>query len=155
MAHSIEVRPFAAADAPALFGLMAQLGYRVPERETAVRIADIRKAGGEVFVAADARGDVLGCVQAMLDVRLAEGRFGEMVSLVVDENGRGQGLGRLLAAAVQDWAARRGAFRLRVRCNVARRETRAFYERLGFKKLKEQSVWELSLEQDGRLGSLT
>lgn len=146
MAHSIEIRPFAGEDAQALSGLMAQLGYKVSEREAAVRISDIRKAGGEVFVAVDALGGVLGCVQAMLDVRLAEGRFGELVSLVVDENGRGQGLGRLLAAAVRDWSARRGASRLRVRCNVARRATRAFYERLGFKKLKEQSVWELPLE---------
>lgn len=134
------IRPTLPGDAPALSGLLGQLGYSVTERQVAQRLALITASGGSVLAAEDASGAIKGCVQAAVDLRLAEGRMAELVSLVVDDSCRGQGLGRLLVDAVAEWARAQGFTALRVRCNVVRDDARSFYQRLGFTALKEQAV---------------
>ncbi|MEZ4686960.1 MAG: GNAT family N-acetyltransferase [Bacteroidia bacterium] len=63
----------------------------------------------------------------------------------VDEGHRGQGIGRGLIEALAKWAKEKGNYRMRVRCNVKRKETHDFYKRLKFRELKEQKVFEVEL----------
>lgn len=44
----------------------------------------IRRVGGDIWVA-EKEGKAIGCVQAHIDIRLAEGMVGEVVSLVVSQ----------------------------------------------------------------------
>jgi GNAT superfamily N-acetyltransferase len=57
---------------------------------------------------------------------------------VVTAARRRGGLGRGLLEAVEGWARARSLDVLRLRVNKKRRGARAFYERLGFQRTKEQ-----------------
>ncbi|NYS61246.1 hypothetical protein [Vreelandella salicampi] len=78
-------RKYKPEDLQTLVLLMAQLGYDHSEKTLLDNIVALREKGGEVFVA-EVAGTVRGCVSAIIDVRLAEGVKGEIVSLVVSED---------------------------------------------------------------------
>ena len=44
----------------------------------------------------------------------------------------------------EEWAARHGCPRVRVRSNVIRERTHRFYERLGYRAVKSQKVFDKS-----------
>ncbi|WLQ11670.1 GNAT family N-acetyltransferase [Hahella aquimaris] len=141
---TIDIRAASCADATPISHLMTQLGYAVSPQETSDRITQIAKRGGETFIA-EKDGVAVGCIQASIDVRLAEGCFGEIISLVVDENGRGLSVGKQLVMAASEWLLARGCERLRVRCNAVRLEALEFYGKLGFEHMKQQSILEKSI----------
>ena len=72
-------------------------------------------------------------------------RRGLLGSLVVEPAHRGAGAGRRLVAAAEDWARRAGLAALRVRSRTTRDGADAFYRRLGFRRTKEQAVFEKEL----------
>ena len=117
---------------------MDQLGYDHSEESLSANISAVREQGGEVFVA-EVDGNVRGCVSAIIDVRLAEGIKGEIVSLVVSGEARGQGLGKGLILEAEKWLS--GKVRvIRVRANALREQSHLFYESLGYSREKTQAV---------------
>ncbi|MGI1670863.1 MAG: GNAT family N-acetyltransferase [Neptuniibacter sp.] len=117
---------------------MQQLGYSQSEQSLLANIAAVRKAGGEIFIAENS-GKVLGCVCAIIDVRLAEGKQGEIVSLVVSEDHRGLGLGKGLVSNAENWLFQRTDI-IRVRANHMRTEAHKFYQGMGYEEVKSQKV---------------
>jgi GNAT superfamily N-acetyltransferase len=135
------------ADINEVSELLIQLGYNVSTEELINRIEKITELGkGTVFVAKDETNKIIGCVHALLDVRLAGGNFGEVVSLVVDEGFRGKGIGKKLIGEAEAWLRQKGEKRLRIRCNAIRNETHKFYEHLGFVEKKSQKIFEKIIE---------
>ena len=132
-------------DADAISALLRQLGYKVPNTELLERIREIKQTAGEIFVAVQHDGRVVGCVQAIRELRLAEGKFAELVSLVVDEQCRKAGLGGLLTQAVENWCTEQGLNYLRIRSNNQRSGALRFYAKAGFIQKKEQAVLEKTL----------
>jgi N-acetylglutamate synthase-like GNAT family acetyltransferase len=122
--------------------LLKQLGYDVAPAELENRMTEIFHNKGNVFVGIDEEGNVVGCVHALIDTRLAGGRFGEIVSLVVDETLRGKGIGKKLIETAEKWFKSKGMNRLRVRCNTIRNEAHEFYGHLGFTEKKSQKIFE-------------
>lgn len=86
---------------------------------------------------------VVGWIHGFDAFRLESEPFVEIGGLVVDENLRGQGIGRQLIEQVKGWAIERSVSKLRVRCNTRRTDTHAFYRKLGFAESKEQKVFDL------------
>lgn len=124
---------------PALQSLLEELGYSV-DRDTLVnRIDIIRQLGGEIFIA-NVDGKVAGCVNAIIDVRLAAGEYGEIVSLVVSDKYRGLGIGKGLCHTAETWLNIH-CKKIRVRANSKRLEAHGFYESLGFKEIKTQKIF--------------
>ncbi|MGH1432183.1 MAG: GNAT family N-acetyltransferase [Neptuniibacter sp.] len=135
---SLIFRTFKTDDLPALIPLMEQLGYIHSEHSLLGNIQALRNSGGEVFVA-ERNNKVLGCAAAIVDVRLAEGIQGEIVSLVVLEEMRGFGLGKGLVNAAEEWLFQY-ADTVRVRANEIRAEARQFYLGMGYEVSKIQVV---------------
>lgn len=131
-------RKYTHQDTQALVLLMAQLGYDHSETTLSSNVSAVRKQGGEVFVA-EVAGNILGCVSAIVDVRLAEGIKGEIVSLVVSEDARGHGLGKGLVFEAEKWLSGKVSV-IRVRANALREQSHLFYESLGYSKEKAQAV---------------
>ncbi|MBB3140018.1 GNAT family N-acetyltransferase [Halomonas organivorans] len=144
---TIRFRQATKADAEALAGLMGQLGYAHGPDGVSDNLAAMVARGDAVIVAEGERG-IVGCVSAILDVRLAEGRCGEIVSLVVTQTSRGAGLGAELVAAAEAWLRPR-TDRIRVRANVTREAAHAFYRRQGYRLDKRQCLLVKSLEERG------
>ncbi|WP_163336963.1 GNAT family N-acetyltransferase [Desulfopila sp. IMCC35008] len=122
-----------------LRSLMTELGYERKERELSTTVREIRQRGGEVFVAVK-EDHVIGCVCALLDLRLAAGTYGEIVSLVVTEEFRGAGVGRVLVTHAESWLGERVG-KIRVRANTRRKEAHGFYRSLGYEESKSQKIF--------------
>ena len=120
--------------------LMNTLGYSVDSDTTLeTRIAAIRAQDGDVFVA-ERDGQVVGCINTIIDIRLAEGITGEIVSLVVAEGERGMGIGKGLIKVAEEWLDGR-CDQIRIRANAKRANSHQFYERLGYNQIKQQKIF--------------
>ncbi|MCG8615435.1 MAG: GNAT family N-acetyltransferase, partial [Desulfobacterales bacterium] len=102
-------------------------------------IRAIREKGGEVIVAAE-RSEVVGCVCVLMDARLAEGVYAEIVSLVVSENCRGTGIGKGLVTEAEKWSGEK-VNKIRVRANAIRDNAHRFYKSLGYDEIKTQKIF--------------
>ncbi|HZI89561.1 MAG TPA: GNAT family N-acetyltransferase [Candidatus Polarisedimenticolia bacterium] len=133
------VREMTAEDAERVAALSGQLGYPSTPDQIRHRLLGIEAhPEARVFVACDAVGRVQGWVHVYGHRQLESGGAAEVGGLVVDEEARGQGMGRALMAAAESWARERGYERLTLRSNVVRDEAHRFYQRLGYTIVKSQ-----------------
>lgn len=169
------IRAARESDAGEVSVLLGQLGYPTDVAETRRRLGLLDVGGREragdaddVFVAArfgggddvssaagardrhlvlvaERAGRVVGWIQLSTVLALESGAFGEIRGLVVHEEERGRGVGSALVGAGERWAGRLGLLEVRVRSNVVRERTHAFYERLGYARLKSQVVFKRRL----------
>jgi len=117
------------SDVAALVSLLAQLGYaRTPEE---VRHGLAAEEGTETIVAED--GEVVGFVSFHTRHHLHQGaKVTSIDALAVDGRFRSAGIGAALVAEAVEAARAHGAVMVDLHSNVARVQSRAFYERLGF-----------------------
>lgn len=134
------VRLAAAADAPAVALLAAELGYPTNRVQVEERLAAIAATTSQVVLVAELDGLVVGWLEVVEMLRVESGRFGEITGLVVTSAHRGAGVGGVLVEAAWAWCAARGLAELRVRSNVVRSDAHRFYRRLGFAVTKTQVV---------------
>lgn len=139
----LQARPYDNGDAPTLVALMEQLGYAHSEVSVNENTQAIRERGGDVFVATE-KGQVLGCVAVIIDVRLAEGVRGEIVSLVVSDAARGMGVGGVLVSHCESWLMKR-SLNVTLRANMVREEAHLFYLSRGYRQIKSQGVFTKNL----------
>ena len=138
------------SDAPAIAVLATQLGYPSRTEEAEERLRDVlARPDAAVLVAEDEDGAVIGYGHVFGAHRVDANPFAEIGALVVDEGRRSRGTGAALVAALEAWAAERGYRELRVRSNVVRDRAHAFYERLGFGRVKRQQVFARAIPGQG------
>lgn len=130
-------------DTDELVKLMLELGYKVKRNELSCRIKLIKSRGDKLIVA-EKEGVIAGVVQALIDIRLAEGKVGEIVSLVVRDELRGKGIGKALIKQAKESLTTSGCTSIRVRANEIRKEAHEFYKDLGFIEKKTQKIFEKS-----------
>lgn len=138
----ISIRLLQSQDIPQILFLMNELGYSSNEKQLNERISEIRKRNGEVFIAVNNQHKIIGCVHALIDVRLAEGKIGEIVSLVVKSSERGRGIGSKLLIEAKQWLQKSGCTTIRVRANALREEAHKFYKKHGFEEIKTQKIFQ-------------
>jgi len=131
-------RHYQITDLESLQGLILELGYNVTPHELGKNIHEISSRGGAIFVA-EVNEDIVGSICSIIDARLAEGVYAEIVSLVVTKKHRGKGIGTQLVNQAELWS-KKYVNKIRVRANVTRTASHKFYESLGFKETKEQKV---------------
>lgn len=137
------VRDYAAPDAAGVADLLTQLGYPGADAaQVAARYQRLMQRGGEQVWVAECDGQLLGLAHASLVPLLASDGYAELMALVVDERVRGQGIGQLLVAAFERWAAEQGQTRLRLRSGLHRPEAHRFYEKMGFMALRASMAFE-------------
>ncbi len=128
------VRRARSSDVEAIAGLATQLGYAVSPAQVGRWLA--AGTDGRAAFVAEADGAVVGWAQGHdLDL-LQYPRVLEVGGLVVADGARGRGVGKALLDALTDWGRRRGLDEIRVRSNVIRDGAHAFYESLGFERVK-------------------
>jgi GNAT superfamily N-acetyltransferase len=139
-----------AGDEAAAAELAGQLGYPTTAAQVGERL---RRAAGQpdaaLLVAEAAAGRVVGWAHAFGVYLLESEPYAELGGLVVDERERGRGVGRALLAAVEGWAREGGFASVRLRSNVVRERAHAFYERLGYERVKTQHCFRRELRDPG------
>ena len=141
----ISIRQIAVADAAAVTDLSRQLGYPLGVAQIQQNIrAVIESKDHDAFVAV-VENKVVGWIGVAQTILIESPPYCEINGLVIDENYRGKGIGKLLIDKATQWAKGRGNDKLRLRCNVKRTESHLFYQHLGFKDVKKQTSFELDI----------
>ena len=141
----ITIRNAEIKDSAAIAELSNQLGYKT--QNTAIQNRLIKIIGNPdhcVYVATES-GKVVGWIHGFYSLRVESDFFVEIGGLVVSENYRNTGIGRKLVYKVIEWTEFRNCTKIRVRCNVIRKESHQFYEHIGFELSKEQKVFHKQL----------
>src|SRR5512143_828225 len=116
----ISVRKIQSEDGAAVTALSRQLGYPLAvEQIVSNIIALLRSKDHDAFVAVH-DNKVVGWIGVAQTIMIESPPFCEVNGLVIDENYRGKGIGKLLVEKARNWARERGNRTLRLRCNVKR-----------------------------------
>ena len=138
----MEIRPLAATDVPACEDILRALPDWFGIEESIVQyVADLATTEG--FVAAEAGAGVIG----FLALRHYPPHASDVHVMGVAPSHRGRGVGRALLEHVIALLRARAVEFLQVKTlgpsreNAHYAETRAFYERMGFRALEENHLW--------------
>ena len=142
---NILVREITRADSTAVASLTGQLGYQTTVVAASDLIVEILQSKSDLALVAEINTQVVGWIHAFYAIRLESGRFVEIGGLVVDEQHRSKGIGKILIAAVKQWAGQRQVKNIKVRCNTKRLASHQFYLKAGFTETKEQKIFEIEL----------
>jgi GNAT superfamily N-acetyltransferase len=143
--RDVKVRMATIGDAAAVASLAGELGYPTSAEEMSQRLTALSASPNDaVFVA------ILGLVPvAWIHVGILTAvespPHAQILGVVVSSSLRARGIGAQLVAHAEEWARARGVTRIRVRSNVVRERTHAFYERLGYAVTKTQKVFDKGL----------
>ncbi len=139
----ISIRPYRNTDLNELILLMDELGYPLDRHDLQGNIEMIFKREGAILVA-EKESQIIASICAITDVRLAEGVYGEIVSLIVSKDYRNMGVGRKLVAEAEKWLGKYVG-KIRVRANTVRGDAHKFYERQGYTEIKSQKLFKKDL----------
>jgi GNAT superfamily N-acetyltransferase len=142
MPATIQIRPITENDAIAITALSKQLGYSLSPEETLDNISKVLFDKDHAAFIACIDSIAVGWIHVFKAMRIESKPFIEIGGLVIDENYRKQGIGKLLVNKAREWAKEKRIDKLRVRCNRKRTEAHQFYLALGFIESKEQKVFE-------------
>ena len=129
------VREAKLADAPAMAGLMTQLGYPTTPADMERRLDVLLAQDNYRTLVAEVVGQVVGLVGAYVQFAVEfDGRYARLTGLVVDEAWRGWGIGRRLMQAIEAWVRGEGAVMLALTSGKQRLEAHQFYRSLGYEE---------------------
>jgi len=134
----VKIRTAGPADLDSLVSLLAVL-FSIEEdfvfdepRQRRGLVLMLKNERGCVLVA-EAEGQVIGMCSGQLLVSTAEGGLSLLVEdVVVDEQWRGRGVGRLLIAAISDWSRANKVSRLQLLADCNNVPALDFYRSLGW-----------------------
>jgi GNAT superfamily N-acetyltransferase len=126
--------------------LSKQMGYKTTTEDVRFRLNKIMDdKNNSVFVILDDI-KVIGWIHVFYIFRVESEPFIEIGGMVIDENYRRKGIGRMLVNKIIEWSESKKSTKLRVRCNTIRKDTHSFYKSIGFVESKEQKVFDLNLQ---------
>jgi len=129
--HGPLIRDARVDDAPAIAGLLDQLGYPATPEAVGPRLKRLA-AVGDLLAVAELEGQVVGLAMLHVSPSLEyDEPAGKLAALVVDEEHRGSGVGRALVEALEAEARDRGCGAFFLTTAERRADAHAFYERLG------------------------
>jgi GNAT superfamily N-acetyltransferase len=141
----ITVRQVTTADTKSINNLSTQLGYPFTEAQTLQNIKAVLSRDDLNAFAAVTQNTVVGWIGLAQIIMIESLPYCEINGLVIDENYRGKGVGRLLIEKAKQWTKEKGNDKLKVRCNIIRTEAHLFYQHLGFTATKRQTNFELTI----------
>jgi len=146
----ITIRKVSVKDAIDISRLSGQLGYTISPKQTATQLLSINSSRNDIAYTATIDRKIVGWIHAFYTKRLECTSYCEIGGLVVDEQRRGMGIGKMLIEHIKLWCRDKGCNTLKVRSNVKRTEAHKFYLHSGFDEKKEQKVFEIQLTDQNK-----
>jgi GNAT superfamily N-acetyltransferase len=144
-----DIRLARVSDAEGIARLTSQLGYELQASAAAERLSRLLARPDHEFFVADVDGHVAGWLHATVLEYVESGPFVVIGGLVVDEDHRRKGVGRLLMEHAEAWARQQGCSIVRLWSSAARTAAHRFYEELGYTNIKTQYSFIKSLDGAG------
>jgi|SRR5579863_781869 len=136
---SYAVRMAQPRDSDRIAELAEQLGYLCTGKEVRERLCQMQDANQyAVFVAELPTGQIAGWIGLYVFRAVEMETVAEISGLIVDEDIRSCGLGKMLLDAADEWARRVGCRVMSVRSNVKRDRAHQFYTNNGYEHVKTQ-----------------
>jgi len=146
----VATRPATVADAPAIGGLLAELGYPTDSASAAARIARLANDSRTTALVAARAGVVCGLATVhLIPLFHRDGALARITSFVVGHSAQRSGVGSALLAACETYARSHGAERIELTSGDRRAEAHAFYEARGFER-EGLRMTRWLVERDGR-----
>jgi GNAT superfamily N-acetyltransferase len=137
MDFGMEIREMTIADLPSVAVLAEQLGYTASLDQFKKRFKRISEdITHQLLVACADSGRVIGWIHFYESIPLEAEHSIQISALVVDETLRKTGVGKALMTRAEAWAHCRNVPLVSLRSQTRREDAHAFYERLGYKKVK-------------------
>jgi GNAT superfamily N-acetyltransferase len=137
--QKVSIRLARARDAGRISALCLQLGYQASQAEVEQRLRRIQQEDEHAVYVAETSGEyVVGWVHVFMYHLLESPTEAEVGGLVVDENCRRWGAGRLLMRRAEEWAREKGCWAVHLRSNIIRKDAHGFYADLGYHNYKTQ-----------------
>ena len=130
------------ADAEGISRLLEELGYPRTTAEVGKQISALTPLPDNAIAVAECRDGLAGCVEVYETETLLAGRRAELGVLLVSQTFRRKGIAKVLTKFAIDWARGRGIKVLRVGTGTERADAHAFYEQLGFTKVREHYIYQ-------------
>ena len=141
----IIIREMAADDAKAVNTLSNQLGYPLSIEQTLQNIYSVLESKDHTAFVAEYENKIVGWIGASQAIMIEVMPHCEINGLVIDQDHRGMGIGKLLIDRVKQWAREKNNSKIGLRCNVKRTEAHLFYQHLGFTEIKQQKNFVISI----------
>ena len=122
--------------------LAGQLGYPCTPDEVRKRLVEMQAPNQyAVYVAEISKEEIAGWIGVYLFRSVELEKYAEISGLVVSEEARSRGVGKVLLEAAEEWARGTGCTVLSVRSNVKRERAHGFYEKNGYEWTKTQKTF--------------
>jgi|SRR5580658_2327683 GNAT superfamily N-acetyltransferase len=133
------IRQWRPEDDKRLAELAGQLGYQSTPEQVRVRIAGMQDPNQyALYVAEMADGKIAGWIGVSLFRAVEVDCCAEITGLIVDQDIRSRGIGKVLLDAAEQWARHRGCDGIGVKSNVTRDRAHLFYQHNGYERVKTQ-----------------
>ncbi|MFC5403629.1 GNAT family N-acetyltransferase [Cohnella soli] len=136
------IRKATLSDSLEIARLSSQLGYPVDVTQLEKRLQFISTHSDHIMYVMESNYVLSGWIHANVRFLIESPPFVEIAGLVVDSAFRGNGIGKRLVLACEQWAAESGFTKIRVRTNQIRSDAVQFYNRIGFTNNKSQYVFD-------------
>ena len=147
------IRTAVTADASQIARLSLQLGYPTSTEDVRRRLARLKNRKDHRVIVATHEDRAVAWLHVCRKEPLEIPGYAEISALVVGEAYRGRGIGAELVQKAERWAKSAGLQKFRVRSNVNRKRTKLFYQNLGFRVTKTQSVFDKTVGRRRTNGS--
>ncbi len=137
----ISIREFQENDLSRVAELCGQLGYPATVDDVKSRYQSIRKLKDHAVLVAEYRGNVVGWIHLYCYATLGSEPRTELGGLVVDSTVRGQGIGKQLMEAAENWSLLQGKKKIRFSSRMQRTEAHEFYKKLGYHVEKSSYIF--------------
>jgi GNAT superfamily N-acetyltransferase len=141
----IFIRQMSKDDAQYITTLTYQLGYPLSFEQILENISAVMENKDHDAFVAVYENRVIGWIGVAQAFQIESLPFCEIRGLVIDDQYRNLGIGKMLVEKAKQWGKEKGNDKLRLRCNVKRTETHLFYQHLGFTETKQQKVFEIEI----------
>ena len=141
----IIIREMTLNDAKAVNILSSQLGYTLSIEQTLQNINAVLESNDHTAFVAEYENKIVGWIGASQAIMIEVMPHCEINGLVINQDHRGMGIGKLLIDKVKEWAREKNNNKIGLRCNVKRTEAHLFYEHLGFAEIKQQKNFVISI----------
>lgn len=129
-----QIRRSKPGDAAALAKLIRYLGHEIDEKQVRKNLLALKKTGESPLVATIGKQVVGLCGIGRRIVISRPFPIGRISTLVVAEDAQGQGIGRMLVEAAEEWMRKQGCSLVEVTSNDRRAQAHAFYRHLGYER---------------------
>ncbi|MEJ8571686.1 GNAT family acetyltransferase [Microbaculum marinum] len=124
---ALDIAEIADADVEAVAALWARCGLTRPWNDPAADIAFARSVPGAAVLVGRAGGEIVASAMVGHD-----GHRGTVYYVSVDPDRQGEGHGRGIMAAAEDWLRRQGVWKLNLMVRADNTRVVAFYNALGY-----------------------